>query len=283
MLNRVWWIACLSLLICLQGMAGGIVSLLPSVTDMVVDLGSANSLTGITRYGVVPEGVSAERLGGMYDLNVEAVLRLKPDLVLAYHGAETRLKPVSDAGIPVEYLKINTLDEVIASYLRVGQLLGKAELATKRVAQLESLLQPAETPVEKVPSMLVITSEGGMNASRIFVSANSFYGNLLHRLGARNAVDSQVAYPSLSLEGLLDTNPDIIILLSEKKEQITNCGEKPFSFLKACRNKAIFNVVDPKMMHPGPIVFQLVPILKRILKAYADHSTALLPEHIEIH
>ncbi|PJB77882.1 MAG: cobalamin-binding protein, partial [Acidobacteria bacterium CG_4_9_14_3_um_filter_49_7] len=57
MLNRFRWIACLSLLICLQGMAGGIVSLLPSVTDMVVDLGSANRLTGITRYGVVPEGV----------------------------------------------------------------------------------------------------------------------------------------------------------------------------------------------------------------------------------
>ena len=281
-MKRLSWIAGLIFLSCVQGMAGGIVSLLPSVTDMVVDLGAADRLTGITRYGVVPEGVSVTRLGGMYDLNVEAVLRLKPELVLAYHGAETRLKAVSDAGIPVEYLKINTLDEVLASYQRVGKLLEKTDLAARRVAELEARLNPCENPVGKVPSILVVTSAGGLGASRIFVSANSFYGNLLPRLGAKNAVASSVAYPSLSLEGLLETDPDIIVLLTENKEQITNCGEKPFSFLKACRNKAVFNVYDPRMMHPGPMVFQLVPILKRILKAYADHSTASLPKHIEL-
>lgn len=264
-------------------MAGGIVSLLPSVTDIVVDLGEAKRLTGITRYCVVPEDVSVTRLGGMYDLNVEAVLRLKPELVLAYHGAETRLKPVVDAGIPVEYLKINTLDEVLASYQQVGKLLEKADLAARRVAKLEALLKPCGNPVGKVPSILVVTSAGGLGVSRIFVSANSFYGNLLSRLGAKNAVASSVAYPSLSLEGLLETDPDIIVLLTEKKGQATNCGEKPFSFLKACRNKAVFNVYGPRIMHPGPMVFQLVPIFKRILNAYAGHSTALLPKYIEIH
>ncbi|RLE19816.1 MAG: hypothetical protein DRJ08_07825, partial [Acidobacteria bacterium] len=77
-MKRFCRISALVFLICAQGMAGGIVSLLPSVTDMVVDLGSANRLVGITRYGVVPAGISVTRLGGMYDLNVEAVLRLKP-------------------------------------------------------------------------------------------------------------------------------------------------------------------------------------------------------------
>jgi len=281
-LKRFCRISALVFLICVHGMAGGIVSLLPSVTDMVVDLGSANRLVGITRYGVVPAGISVTRLGGMYDLNVEAVLRLKPGLVLAYHGVETRLKPVEDAGIPVEYLKINTLNEVLSSYQRVGQLLGKAELAKKRVAELKAMLEAEKKESGPKPSVLLVTSPGGLASPRIYVSANSFYGNLLSEIGAKNAVQSKVAYPALSREGLLAAAPDIIILLSEKKEALTDCQKVPFSFLKACRNNAAFNVYGARMMHPGPMVFQLLPILKRILKAYAEHSTASLPKHIKL-
>ncbi len=282
-MKRFCRICILIFLIYAQAVAGGIVSLLPSVTDMVVDLGSANRLVGITRYGVVPPGGSVTRLGGIYDLNVEAVLRLKPALVLAYHGAESRLKAVEDAGIPVVYLKINTLNEVLSSYLRVGQLLGKAELAKNRVEKLKAMLESAKKEKEPKPSVLLITSPGGLASPRICVSVNSFYGNLLSEIGAKNAVQSTVAYPALSREGLLAAAPDIIILLSEKKEPLTDCEKEPFSFLKACQNNAVFNVYGARIMHPGPMVFQLLPILKRILNAYAGHSTALLPKHIEIH
>ncbi len=281
-MNRFRYFVCLGLFICFQGIAGGIVSLLPSVTDMVVDLGGANRLSGITRYGVVPKGISVSRLGGMYDLNVEAVLRLKPELVLAYHGAESRLKPLTDAGIRVVFLKINTLNDVFESYRLVGKLLGKDELAKKRIVELKAMLSRGTTGRGAPPSVLFVTGADGLAASRIFVSANSFYGNLLSRIGAQNAVKSKVAYPAISPEGLLEINPDLIILLTEKKGRPANCGEKPFSFLKACRNEAVFNVYGPRMMHPGPIVFQLIPILKRILNAYAEHKTALLPKYIEI-
>lgn len=260
--------------------ARGVVSLLPSLTDMVVDLESADQLTGVTRYCIIRERPGLTRLGGMYDLNVEALVKLEPDLVLAYRGGERALAPLSSAGVRVRFFAINTLEDVLSTYLAVGRELGKEELANTRVNQVRRLLQPVR--MAHPPRILVIMGAEGLERGPVYAAGHSVYGELVSRLGADNAVVGPAAYPSLDREGLITLHPDIILLITEHKvEEPAETGM--LSLLSIGDSPSIINVYGATAMHPGPSLFQLIPNLRTILEAYASDPIADLSRHLVLH
>ena len=259
--------------------AGGVVSLLPSITDMVVELGAADRLTGVTRYCIIPDRPGLTRLGGMYDLNVEALLKLNPDLVLAYRGGERTLAPLAEAGIRVRFFSINTLDEVFDAYREVGKELGMLEKAQAQVLRVTDMLHPV--PLASLPRVLVILGEEGLERGPIYVAGRSIYGEIITRLGAVNPVEGPAAYPSLGREGLLTLRPDLVLLLTENKvSQPAETGM--LSLLQAPHKPSIINIYGETAMHPGPSLFQLVPMIRNLMEAYASDSKADLSGHLVI-
>jgi len=271
------WLLCLGTVL----HAGGIVSLLPGITDMVVDLGASGRLVGCTRYAVLPPDHPATRLGGLYDLNVEALLRLQPDMVLAPREMGPALEPVTDAGIPVHLFRFDTLADIVAAYTGVGRLLHREALARSRVANLKRQL--ASPPLPGAPvRVLVITGGEGLTGGAIYAAGRSLFGELVTALGAENAVRSDLPYPSLGREGVLALDPDLVLLLSVDRVDPLVPADSPLAALKAVRLRHMVNIHGPRVLQPGPILFRLVPVIRDILKQYAENRSAPLPSHLAV-
>ena len=191
-----------------------IVTLMPALAESVCALGACNRLVGTDRFANWPASVLAlPKLGGMDDVSLEALVRLKPDLVLL--GRSARLLPRLVAlGIPVMALEPQTQAQVQLSLQRLAVVLGLPEpdqQAAKVWQQVQAQLDQARAampPQAKGASVYFEAGSGGYAAG-----ASSFIGELISALGLRNVVPAQLGpFPQLSPEWVLRNQPDLIMM-----------------------------------------------------------------------
>jgi iron complex transport system substrate-binding protein len=191
-----------------------IVTLMPALAESVCALGACNRLVGTDRFANWPASVLAlPKLGGMDDVSLEALVRLKPDLVLL--GRSARLLPRLVAlGIPVMALEPQTQAQVQLSLQRLAVVLGLPEpdrQAAKVWQQVQAQLDQARAampPQAKGASVYFEAGSGGYAAG-----ASSFIGELISALGLRNVVPAQLGpFPQLSPEWVLRSQPDLIMM-----------------------------------------------------------------------
>lgn len=191
-----------------------IVTLMPALAESICALGACNRLVGTDRFANWPESVKAlPKLGGMDDVSLEALVRLKPDLVLL--GRSARLLPrLLALGIPVMALEPQTQAQVQHSLQRLAVVLGLPEpdrQAAKVWQQVQAQLDQARAampPQSKGASVYFEAGSGGYAAG-----ASSFIGELISALGLRNVVPAHLGpFPQLSPEWVLRSQPDLIMM-----------------------------------------------------------------------
>ncbi len=187
-----------------------IVSLLPSLTETVCALGACDRLVGTDRYSNWPEAVQAlPKLGGGIDPNVEAIVALKPDLVLLAPSSRitARLDQLGVRNLALEPKDLASAREVIAT---VGSALhaGDAEAVWKAIdAKVEAAAQSL-TPAQR--AMRVYFE---VNAGPYAAGESSFIGELLMRLGVGNIVPAALGpFPKLTPEFVVRADPDLIMV-----------------------------------------------------------------------
>jgi len=187
-----------------------IVSLLPSLTETVCVLGQCQRLVGVDRYSNYPESVrKLKQVGGGLDPNVEAIVALKPDLVLM--ATSTRLgERLESLGIKVLALEPKTHADVKRVLEQVALVLMAGD-AGSVWAGIDSDMQAA---ARSLPPRL--------QASRVYFEVNrapfaageaSFIGETLTRLGVKNIVPASLGpFPQLNPEFVVRANPDVIMV-----------------------------------------------------------------------
>jgi iron complex transport system substrate-binding protein len=187
-----------------------IVSLLPSLTETVCALGQCQRLVGVDRYSNYPESVrKLKQVGGGLDPNVEAIVALKPDLVLM--ATSTRLgERLESLGIKVLALEPKTHADVKRVLEQVALVLMAGD-AGSVWAGIDSDMQAA---ARSLPLRL--------QASRVYFEVNrapfaageaSFIGETLTRLGVKNIVPASLGpFPQLNPEFVVRANPDVIMV-----------------------------------------------------------------------
>ena len=187
-----------------------IVSLLPSLTETVCALGACDRLVGTDRYSNWPEAVRAlPKLGGGIDPNVEAIVALKPDLVLLAPSSRitARLDQLGVRNLALEPKDLASAREVIAT---VGSALhaGDAEAVWKAIdAKVEAAAQSL-TPAQR--AMRVYFE---VNAGPYAAGESSFIGELLMRLGVGDIVPAALGpFPKLTPEFVVRADPDLIMV-----------------------------------------------------------------------
>ena len=187
-----------------------IVSLLPSLTETVCVLGACQRLVGVDRYSNDPESVRRlPQLGGGMDPNVEAVLALRPDLVLV--APSSRVAPRLRAlGLVVLALEPHTLADVHRVYLQLGAVLGQEGAEAQWRALDAALGDVAQSLPAQVRSLRVYFEVG----TPLFAAGtSSFIGETLARLGLHNIVPAALGpFPQLNPEFVVHANPDVIML-----------------------------------------------------------------------
>lgn len=187
-----------------------IISLVPSVTELLVQWGLATRLAGRTRYCIEPRWIrnTVPAVGGTKDPDLGRIRDLAPDLVILERDENT--KDVSEAltalGIPWRALEIRTVQDCAAALRLLGKQLGAAEAAEARATALEALLKGRR---RKGPRAVVLVwKEPWMSAG-----PDTYLGDLLRQGGFTPIGPDR--YPTLSEEALEALEPEVILLPTE--------------------------------------------------------------------
>ena len=190
-----------------------VVSLNPSLTAMVLALGARDRLVGVDDFSAreAPEVASLPRVGGLYNPSLEAVVALRPDLVLLVPSAEQRdfRERLGALGIPVLAFSPVRFEEVVGALETLGERLGRAEAARARARTERRALELARRITEGLPRPRVVLV---LQRDPLYVAGGgSFIDEMIAAAGGRN-VGAAFAepYPRVSQEWLIDAAPERI-------------------------------------------------------------------------
>jgi ABC-type Fe3+-hydroxamate transport system substrate-binding protein len=189
-----------------------IVSLVPSQTELLYDLGLRDEVIGITTFCVHPDEWfrSKKRVGGTKNFKPEVIRGIHPDLILA-NKEENELSLLKDLmnEFPVWVSDIATLDAAMEMIQTVGQLTGKEKAASGIVQECNAAFARLDPERNEKSVLYLIWQKPWMCAGN-----DTFIHHMLTRCGWRNAVQAP-RYPELSEEEIRKMNPDRILLSSE--------------------------------------------------------------------
>ncbi|MBI5268077.1 MAG: ABC transporter substrate-binding protein [Burkholderiales bacterium] len=187
-----------------------IVSLLPSLTESVCALGACDRLVGVDRYSNWPEPVSRlPRLGGLEDAQVERIVALRPDVVLAARSARV-VDRLRGLGLAVVVLDSETHADVQRTLQGLARLLGRDEAGPRVWAAIDADLQRAAARVP--PALRGQRVYFEVASDPYAAGAASFIGETLARLGLGNVVPaSQGPFPKLNPEAVVRARPDVVM------------------------------------------------------------------------
>ncbi len=237
-----------------------IVSLLPSLSETVCGLGQCQRLVGVDRYSNYPASLRRlPQVGGGIDPNIEAIIALKPDLVL--------MSPASRVGERLEALGLKVFAIDAQSYADVrratdaiGALLG--------VADPDKVWQAAQAGVDRVARSLPPRAHGlrvyyEVSRGPYAAGASSFLGETLARLGVQNIVPASLGpFPKLNPEYIVKANPDLIIV---SQDGVADMVSRPgWSDMRAVRERricALSSAQTDVVVRPGPLLAEGARIL----------------------
>jgi iron complex transport system substrate-binding protein len=251
------------------------VSLMPSNTEIVYELGLGDEIIGVTDNDTYPEEVlEKEKVGGM-EFNVEKIISLKPDLVLAHGGSmgmsSEGFEQLKNAGITV--LVVNdskTFADVYASIEMIGKATGAVEEAEKLVNDMKSKVEEIQEKATAVKEEDMKKVYVEVDPSLYTVGKNTFMDEMLTMIKAENIVKEE-GWPQLNQEAIIEANPDVIITTygyytENAVEQVLN--REGWQDINAIKNKQVVDVQSDIVTRSGP---RLVEGVEELAKAvYPD-------------
>jgi iron complex transport system substrate-binding protein len=240
-----------------------IVSMAPNATEMLFAIGLDKEIVGVTRFCDYPEAAKQKtKIGGYYDPNVEVILSLAPDLIVATPDGYSyeRVGKLEQAGIPVFLINPKSVDDVLDSMIALGKITGKSDFAGKIVPGLRLRVQKVKEsvksiPVDKRPKVFYEIGQDPL----ITVGPGNFVDNLISMAGGINiASDAPAEWPRYSVEAVIEKKPDIIITtpyaMSGKADEkvLDNNIWKRYRTMPAVKNNRIYQVNPDIVMRSGP-------------------------------
>jgi len=250
-----------------------IISRAPSLTETLYFLGAGGKIIGVTNYCNYPEAAAKmTKIGTFLDLNLEMVMQLQPDMVFLIPSCVKAQENLKKLNIETFSVPQDRLAEVISSVRILGQKLGMEERGNFLADSLEKEITLAVQSVSKADSgktVLISTGrEFGNGISSLYAGGrNTFFDDILKRIGLKNVLETEMPYPQVSLEAILKLNPDIIIDLIPELDEQKITKEKiiaeweTYPQLKAVQNKRVIVLGGRHISIPGP---RLVRLIKEI-------------------
>ena len=187
-----------------------IVSLLPSLTETVCELGQCQRLVGVDRYSDYPLSVRAlPQVGGGLDPNIEAIVALKPDVVLMATSSRAGER-LQSLGIKVVSLEPKSHADVRRVLEKIGQVLDVPD-AQRVWRVIDAAMSAAAQSLPASVKQTRVYFE--VNRAPYAAGETSFIGETLSRLGAQNIVPAKLGpFPKLNPEYVVRANPDVIMV-----------------------------------------------------------------------
>lgn len=191
-----------------------IISLAPSNTEILFALGLGDRIVGVTDYcDYPPEAKEKPSIGGFSTPNIEKLVALSPDLILATSIHEGRIIPqLEERGMTVLALAPKTLDEVLEAITLVGETIGKEEKASELVAAMQDRIKAVTDktdtlPQNQRPRVFYITWHDPLMTAGL----GTHHDELIRKAGGTNIAQDLTGYADISLEAVIEANPEVMI------------------------------------------------------------------------
>ena len=227
-----------------------IVTLMPSLTETVCELGQCQRLVGVDRYSNFPARVrSLPQVGGGIDPNVEAVVALKPDVVLMASSSRA-VRQLESLGIKVLALEPKNTASAQRLFLKIGELLEVPD-AGRIWRNIDAGVQAAAQSLPPTAAGVRVYFEVGPGYA---AGPASFIGETMARLGLQNVIAPQMGpFPMINPEYVVRADPELI-LISERNSQ--GMAQRPgWGGIRAIRDQRVCLLTSDEadvLVRPGP-------------------------------
>lgn len=242
-----------------------IVSMAPSITEIIFALEKEDYLVGVTDFcSYPPETRSLPKVGGYLNPNLEKLVTLQPDLVIIQGSHEKLEKFCKIRGISILYVNMDSISTIYQGIESLGRALNcrerAAHLCTHIRCELESLQRDVNQAVRQKVFICISRSPGSL-ANLYTVGGSSFISEILKIAGGVNIFDEVMQpYPEASKESLIKRAPEVIIemrpgenISAERRKQIISDWDS-FQGVPAIINKRIHILTEDFILIPGPRV-----------------------------
>ncbi|HEY8211051.1 MAG TPA: helical backbone metal receptor [Myxococcaceae bacterium] len=239
-----------------------VVTLAPSLTETVLALGAGDRLVGVSRFDERPEVKALPRVGGFVDPSVEAVIALKPDLLLVQPapGNQQPVEKMAELGVPVLLLPLHSVEQVLVAIRESGKALGRDGEAKALADRIERARSAVRQRAGALPHPRVLFVYGW--EPLVVTGPGSFADELLRDAGAVNAADrATTPYPVYSVESALRAHVDVVVNAAGVHEG----GGGKLRELPGLKEARWVELPSLDLLHPGPRLAEGLEELFRLL------------------
>lgn len=258
-----------------------IVSVIPSNTEIAFALGLEDEIVGVSDHDNYPEEVQEKESVGDLEMNVEVILSLDPDLVLA-HGSSAEssqegLEQIRDSGINV--FVVNDAQDIEGTYEaieQIGQVTGAQDEAEEIVSDMEEGFASLREQAEEIPEEERKSAffEVSPEPDLFTAGQNTFFDSLLQVVGADNAAEELDGWVPIDPESIVELDPDVIITTyghytDDPVEQVVS--RDGWDSMNAVENEDVYDIYSDLVSRPGP----------RLVEGAKEIAEVVYPEHFE--
>ena len=250
-----------------------IVSTTPAITETLFALGMGSRVVGVSTYcHFPPEAASRPKIGTYLQPNLEAILRLRPDMVIMERLAPQTIDQLKRAKIRVEQINTGDLRTNLQMIEDIGRFAGAVEQARGLRARMQAEFDRMRaTQQSKRKVVFVVGRSPGRLEGIVAVGRGSYLNELIAIAGGVNVLaDSSLSYPKLSLESMIRLQPDVIIDMGDMAETVGVSDEHKRAVEALWKSRKdikarVHAVASDIFVVPGPRMVDAAHELQRLL------------------
>lgn len=240
-----------------------IISMVPSHSETLCAIGACGKLVGVDKYSDYPQQVARlPKVGDLFAPDVEAMVALKPDLVLVSKYSKLE-GPLTQAGIPTIALDMEKYEEVFSKTLTLGRIVNREAQAKNVVLNIRRDIAKVEILTRN--AVRKPTAYFEIDPTPYSIGPNSFMGVLLTKAGARNVIPASLGdFPKVDPELIVKANPELMLGLTRQAA----AARPGWSGLKAVRAGRVIDIpkdLNTILSRPGPRMGQALRGLARLI------------------
>lgn len=260
-----------------------VVSLAPSITEMLFALGLDEQIVGVTEFCNFPEAAKAKSKVGYANPNLESLIALRPELVVApreFHRANVLAK-LEELKIPVLLLEATSLESIFSHLHTLGRIFDRSTAAHAMTLAMRNRMAELTARTEhlaRVRVLYVINSQPLMT-----VGPGSYIHQMIGLAGGLNiASEAKAPYPRLTMETVLKENPEVLLFPRGSIETVPRSEQEAWrrwTTVTAVRENRLRDVSADALNRPGPRVMEGLEALARAIhpEAFASEPVPVQP------
>lgn len=237
-----------------------IVSLMPSNTEILYELGLGDSVVGVSTVDDYPKEVKDKKQFDAMKLNKEALLKAKPDLILAHESQKPTsgkiLNSLKKNGVKVVYVKdAQSINDMYKTFHQIGEVTGKNKEAKALIKETKANIKEVKDSIPENAKTQKVFVEVSSEPEIYTAGKETFFDDMLNKLKVDNSFSNLTGWPKVSKEDIIKKNPDILISTmgiskSEYEKVINQRGG--FNEINAVKNNNIKAINGDQISRPGP-------------------------------